>query len=248
MVDSTRMIQHRMIVDPNGINPSSDLSESVENLVWQTHQSRGENSIDVHHFQGSLKAREDGTRRVQEFLAKTEIDLFSDAATGKDIKAEFDYCLKIVAPNFFNPNLQNCRRLVFRRDKETKKRVRSFYNVFWSADLALGVVEYYIENIDGTFTAYLDESFDGLKHVKIDFASQENTRLYVDFDADGFPTINDTALVKHFADPFTYAYGKLSYSSELSKLVGSEYVYPKNHHIQSSPDQSLDLNYVRVKR
>jgi len=113
--------------------------------------------------------------------------------------------------------------------------------VFWSAERHILVVEYYIENPDGSFSAYLDESANA--KIDIDHVAVENSNLKVTFDRRGFPTIHNTLLVKHHATPPTFAIGDLIYTGSYSRIVAREFVHPSTP--QNSDGNPIDIKYSR---
>jgi len=121
--------------------------------------------------------------------------------------------------NYCTPNTLTCRTLVLLKDNSSKNKVADFYENFISAERKVAATGYFVRNEDGTYRNYLDESFDG--QVNVNLIHDENRRLEVTFDAEGFPTIHKYVL-KHMGTPL-YAEGDLKYGPHEATIEGFQY-------------------------
>ncbi len=127
-----------------------------------------------------------------------------------EIRAQYNYCL---------PNTLTCRKLVLLKNKTDGSPRADFYDVFLSAERAVGSTGYFPQNTDGTFRAILDDIFDGQILITKKFA--QNQSLNVTFDSDGFPSIHNLALVR--VGTTRYILATMSYSQTQSSIIGTEY-------------------------
>lgn len=138
------------------------------------------------------------TRQAQELMDSTEV------------MASYHYCIS---------GTMTCRSLVQLRDKVTAKAVPSFYDNFFSTERFVASTGYFLQNEDGTFRAFLDETFDG--QVNISLVEEENQSLVITYDSDYFPTIHNV-IFKRLGTTM-YAELDVVYAPTHATLVGTMY-------------------------
>lgn len=124
-------------------------------------------------------------------------------------RASFHYCMA---------GTLTCRTLVLLKDQSGQK-LTEFYDNFFSSERAVSATGYFLLNGDGTYRNYLDETFDG--QVNINLIHDENRRVKVTFDSQGFPTMHKLVL-KHMGSS-KFAVADLRYGPEETVIEGFQY-------------------------
>lgn len=130
--------------------------------------------------------------------------------TETEPRAQFNYCIT---------GTLTCRKLVLLKNKANETPRLDFYDVFLSAERAVGSTGYFPKNADGTFRAILDDVFDGQILITKKFAQNQN--LTVTFDTDGYPTIHDLSLVR--VGTSKYILATMSYNEAQASIIGTEF-------------------------
>lgn len=126
------------------------------------------------------------------------------------IRAQYNYCVA---------GTLTCRKLVLLSDKATGAAVEDFYDVFASAERAVGSTGYTLKNTDGTFRMIGDTTFDG--KVEATHVNPVNRSVRVTFDSGGFPTIHDASILR--VGTTRYIVADLVYTASESRIEGTEF-------------------------
>jgi len=145
-----------------------------------------------------------------------------DLRTHNAIRVSYNYC---------TVGTLTCRTLVLLKDTATDRTVSEFYDNFMSSERAVAATGYFIQNTDGTYHAFLDQTFDG--QINVDMAYPENSNVVVTFDPDYFPTIHNMTLKR--LGTTRHVIADMKYTSEYATIIGFEY-------------DSADANYKQPVR
>lgn len=148
---------------------------------------------------------------------------------GTAIRQSYHYC--------FTGTL-TCRTLVLLKDKNTNESVSSFYDVFLSSERAVGSTGYFMLGRRGTYSAFLDQTFDG--RINIDLKFEENKKLNVTFDSNGLPTVHDMTLKT--LGTTRYLEADMTYTLTEATLIGIEYDSADRNY-----RRNVNVRYLRVQ-
>jgi hypothetical protein len=138
---------------------------------------------------------------------------------------EFDYCIA---------GRLECRSLLL---QNTTGAPTAFVDNFTASRRFVSSAGYFLPNADGTYKAYLDQTWDG--NVNVDLAWQDNQHLNVTWDCNGLPTMHNLILKR--LGTTKYVIADLTYALDKATIIGTMYD-------ESDPtfSQAYNSTYVRV--